>query len=112
VPSLVGLAVAFACLVAVWFVPRGDGGPWVGLLSTIGSLSLHHFGLLFMIPAMLMIRLEIALIAACFVATYSNEGAWAGMIVVTIAYAGSTFAPDRIRAPLRDWPAIAGRPST
>ena len=67
-------------------------------------MSLHAFGLLFLIPAMLRIRLEIALIAACFVATYSYEGAWAGMILVTAAYAGTTFAPERIRAPLRDWP--------
>lgn len=107
-PPLIGLAVALACVAAVWFVPRRDGGPWVGLLSTVGSVSLHHFGLLFVIPAMLAIRLELALIAACFVATYSYEGAWAGVILVTVAYAGSRFAPVRLRAALRDWPLDIG----
>ncbi|MFL5675761.1 MAG: glycosyltransferase family 87 protein [Chloroflexota bacterium] len=108
VPPLVGMAVAVVCVVAVWFVPKHDGGPWVGLLSTVGALSLHAFGLLFMIPAMLRIRLEIALIAACMVATYSYEGAWAGIILVTAAYAGATFAPEDLRARLSDWPAPVG----
>ncbi len=74
VPTLVGVAVALACLVSVWFVPRRDGGPWVGLLSTVGAVSLHTFGLLFTIPAMLAIRLEIALVAACLIATSSDSG--------------------------------------
>ena len=104
VPPLVGVAVALACLVAVWFVPRRDGGPWVGLLSTVGAVSLHTFGLLFTIPAMLAIRLEIALIAACLVATYSDRGAWAGVILITLAYAGAQFAPIRLRNVLRESP--------
>ena len=111
VPPLVGLGVALACVVAVWFVPRQDGGPWVGLLSVVGSLSLHAFGLVFLVPAMLRIRLELALIAACFIAAYSYEGAWAAILLVTAAYAGSTFAPAQFRASLRDWPVMAGRPT-
>ena len=66
---------------AVWFVPRERAGAWVGLLSVVGSLSLHIFGLLFLVPAMLVIRREAALMAAIFIATYSYEGAWAGIIV-------------------------------
>jgi hypothetical protein len=80
-PPGVGYAVVIACLVAVWFVPRERAGAWVGVLSVVGSLSLHVFGLLFLVPAMLVIRLEAALMAAIFVATYSYEGAWAGILV-------------------------------
>src|SRR4029077_1254933 len=69
-PSGVGLAIAFLCLVAVPFVPPRSAGPWSGLLSAIGPLSLHIFGLLFLIPAMLIIRREIALVVAILVATY------------------------------------------
>jgi hypothetical protein len=47
-PPLVAFGVALTCIVAVWFVPRQDGGPWVGVLSTAGALSLHQFGLLFL----------------------------------------------------------------
>ncbi len=107
VPPLVGLAVALVSLVAVWFVPRQDGGPWLGVLSTVGAVSLHAFGLLFLIPAMLMIRLEIALVAACFMATHSDRGAWIGIVLVTATYAGSQFAPDRYRASMRDWPTLS-----
>ena len=108
VPSLVGVAVALACVVAVWLVPRRDGGPWVGLLSTVGAVSLHTFGLLFTIPAMLAIRLEIALVAACLISTSSTRAIWAGVIVVTVAYAGSKFAPIRLRNVLRESPPDIG----
>jgi hypothetical protein len=86
-PPGLGYAVVIACVVAIWFVPRERAGAWVGTLSVIGSLSLHIFGLLFLAPAMLFIRVEAALMAAIFIATYSYEGAWAGIILVTVALA-------------------------
>jgi hypothetical protein len=85
-PSGVGLLLAVACLVAVWFVPRRYGGAWIGLLSVVGSLSLHIFGLLFLVPAMLVIRREVALVAAICIATYSYQGAWAGIALVALAF--------------------------
>ena len=85
-PAGVGLALAGACVVAVWFVPRRDPAPWIGLLSVVGSLSLHIFGLLFLVPAMLVIRREAALLAAILIATYSYEGAWAGILTCAVAY--------------------------
>ncbi len=80
----------------------------MGVLSTVGAVSLHQFGLLFLIPAMLMIRLEIALVAACLIATHTARGSWAGILLVTAAYAASRFAPVRLRAWLRDWPTMLG----
>ena len=86
-PLGVGYVVAAACLVAVWFVPRERAGAWIGVLSVVGSLSLHIFGLLFLVPSMLLIRREAALMAAIFIATYSYEGAWAGILVCAAAMA-------------------------
>jgi hypothetical protein len=80
-PAGVGLIVAIACIVAVWFVPRERAAAWIGVLSVVGALSLHIFGLLFLVPAMLLIRIEAALLAAIFIATYSYEGAWAGILI-------------------------------
>ena len=40
-PAL-GLVVAVVCAIAVWFVPRRDGGPWVGVLSTVGQSVAAH----------------------------------------------------------------------
>lgn len=85
-PPGVGLAVAGACLVAVWFVPRRDAAPWIGLLSVVGALSLHIFGLLFLVPALLVIRREAALVAAICIATYSYEGAWAGILICAVVF--------------------------
>ena len=87
VPPGVGLGVAVICLIAVWFVPRERAGAWVGLLSVVGALSLHIFGLLFLVPAMLVIRREAALMAALFIATYSYEGAWAGILICAFGLA-------------------------
>ena len=80
-PAGIGLVVAIACIVGVWFVPRERAAAWIGVLSVVGALSLHIFGLLFLVPAMLLIRLEAALLAAIFIATYSYEGAWAGILI-------------------------------
>ena len=89
-PSGVGLAIALLCLVAVPFVPRRSAGAWIGLLSVIGTVSLHMFGLLFLIPAMLNIRREIALVAAILVATYRPAGMWAAVLICAVAFAAST----------------------
>lgn len=96
-PPGVGYAVAILCLVAAWFVPRRDPGPWLGVLSVVGTVSLHSFGLLFLLPAMLVIRRELAIIAAMFVATYSYEGSWAATVIVAGALTVTAFAPDRWR---------------
>jgi hypothetical protein len=97
-PPGVGYAVAAICLVAVWFAPRRDPAPWLGVLSVIGSLSLHIFGLLFLLPAMLGIRREAAIVAAAFVATYAYVGAWAGTAIVLWCLLVGTFGRASWRA--------------
>ena len=104
-PPGVGLVVVVACLMAIWFVPRERAGAWVGVLSVVGALSLHIFGLLFLVPAMLAIRREAALLAAIFIATYSYEGAWTGILIVAAALAWLELAPRlERRAPVADRP--------
>jgi hypothetical protein len=92
-PAGVGLAVAIACVVAVWFVPMRSAGAWIGILSVVGSLSLHTFGLLFLLPAMLIIRREISLLVAILIASYTLEGTWAGILLCSVAFAASTHWP-------------------
>jgi hypothetical protein len=109
-PTGVGLAIAVACLVAIWFVPRRNAGAWIGLLSVIGSLSLHIFGLLFLVPAMLLIRREIALAAAICISTYSYEGSWAGILIVMAAFVVQTLIERRqaLQDDAPDHPSVAG----
>ncbi len=87
-PAGVGLVVAIACLVGVWFVPRERDAAWIGVLSVVGALSLHIFGLLFLVPAMLLIRIEAALVAAIFIATYAYIGGWAGIAICVGRHGG------------------------
>ncbi len=78
----IGLAITAASILALAFVPRARAGWWVGLVSVLGAPSLHTFGLLFMLPAALAIRRELALLAAFFVSTYTEAGFWIGIAIV------------------------------
>jgi hypothetical protein len=84
VPALVVTALT---LVAVFRLPVGRAGAWTGLLSIVGAPSIHMFGLLFLIPAMLEIRRDIAVVAALAIATYTDLG-----LIVGTLLAGSVFA--------------------
>ena len=89
-PPGVGLIVLLVTTVAIVFIPNRAGvAAWVGLLSVWGTPSLHPFGLLFLLPAMLVIRRELALVAAMMIATTTYEGSWAGIVLVTVAFVGA-----------------------
>jgi hypothetical protein len=93
-PNGPGLAVAIVCLAAVPFVPWRSAGAWIGVLSVVGSLSLHTFGLLFLLPAMLIIRREIALLVAILISTYTLQGTWAAILICAWAFVASTRWPN------------------
>jgi hypothetical protein len=85
-------------VLAVFFVPPRQASAWIGILTLIGAPSLHMFALLFLLPAMLLIRREIALVAAIFVASYLATWIWIAIVMVAWALA----AKER-------WPALAAR---
>jgi hypothetical protein len=89
-PGPVGYLVVGSCLVAAWFVPRRTAGEWIGILSTVGAASLHIFGMLTLIPALLAIRRELALLAVISITTYSYVGSWTGIAITALAFAGGT----------------------
>ncbi len=82
-PAWVGDLVFLGSLAVIWLVPVRHAGAWVGLLTLIGSPSLRVFGLLFALPAMLLIRREIGLVAAILMATYTFEGWWLAVALVS-----------------------------
>jgi hypothetical protein len=98
-PTL-GLVVVVASTLAILLVlPRRHPGAWVGVLAVVGASSLHSFGTLFLIPAMLVIRRELALVAALLIATTTYEGTWAGIIVVAGSLAIGLRWPAVLEAP-------------
>jgi hypothetical protein len=93
------LVVTSLTLVAMFFIPVSRAGAWIGVLSIVGAPSLHMFGLLFLIPAMLEIRREIALVAALGIASYTGVGVLLGTVLVIATFALSTRVPFfRVRA--------------
>jgi hypothetical protein len=99
-PSGVGLVVTVLTSAAILLLPnRAGAAAWIGILSVWGTPSLHSFGLLFLIPAMILIRRELALVAATLIATTTYQGSWAGIVLVTLALLGSLRYPG-LREPV------------
>ena len=92
---LVGLPLALVLTVvsvlAVFFVPPRRASAWIGILALVGAPAVHMFTLLFLLPAMLLIRGEIALVAAILVATFVASYIWVAIVLV----AWSLAAMDR-----------------
>lgn len=103
-PSFVGVMLAAATMATAVALPPRFSAAWLGILMIVGNPSLRMFGLLMLLPGMLTIRREIALIAALCVASYSFQGIWLGVLVVALALARGTNHP----AWLEPDPASAG----
>jgi hypothetical protein len=85
-----GAAVVLLLIVAVIsVVPTHHAGAWIGIVTVVGAPSLHNFGMLFLLPAMVLIRAEIAIFAAILMATTTYQGTWVGIIVVAITMLAS-----------------------
>jgi hypothetical protein len=76
------------------FVPTRRLGAAAGLLLVLGAPSLRSYGALFLVPAMLAVRRDVALVAVILVGTGVMAGMWAGILLVTLAFA----AGDRLDA--------------
>ena len=88
-PAAVGLAVLGTTVAGTFVVPWPRLAAWVGVLTVVGAPSLRMFGVLFLLPALVRIRLEIALVAALLVATYTLQGLWAGIAIAVIGLLGA-----------------------
>jgi hypothetical protein len=105
-----GLAVTALTGVLAVLVPWRHAAVWVGILVVLGSPSLHMFGFLFLVPAMLTVRREVGLLTAALVATYSYPLVWLGIGLLVAATAWRNRATIGARA--AGWPpgAVPARP--
>ena len=106
-PWWAGDLLLLGSMALVFRVPNRNAGAWVGLLAVIGMPGLRVFGLLFALPAMLLIRREIALVAGLLMATYTFEGWWLAIALVAGSMLLSRNLPWLLepRAPIEDEPA-------
>lgn len=110
----VGLALTVLTGVAALLLPWRWAGVGVGLLVLLGAPSLHIYGWLFILPALLVIRREIALFAAMLIATYQYGLIWmawtlvASTVVASIRLPGLRARPIGGTPPLGLWKAPPG----
>ena len=81
-PRPLAIGVTVMTIGLAFVVPRRYAGAWLGILMIVGSPSLRIFGLLFLLPGMLVIRRELALLAAFLVTTYMISGIWLAVVLV------------------------------
>jgi hypothetical protein len=90
-PKPVVVALTLAAVLVCLRLRGPRTGAWVGLLMLIVAPNVHAFTGLFAIPAMLLVRRDIALVSVIAMATYTEPGWWLGVGLVT----GSLLLSDR-----------------
>ena len=85
-------------VLAVFVVPPRRASAWIGILALVGAPSLHMFGLLFLLPAMRLVRREIGLVAAILVATYMASFIWVAIVLVAWSLAAMDRWPSALAA--------------
>ncbi len=63
------------------------------MLAIVGGLSIHTYGLLFLLPAMLYVRREVAIVGAMFIGMRNPTGIFIGATIVIVGTAASAFVP-------------------
>ena len=87
------LVATVAAVLALLFVRGRDAGAWVGIALLVAAPSIHGYGMLFLLPALLTIRRDLAISMAVLVARYNIYGWWVSIAVAAIALAASNRYP-------------------
>jgi len=89
----VAIGVSVASLVAVFLLPRRQAAVWTGFLLVAGAPTVHTYAWLFLLPALLELRSEFALLGALYFASYSLHGFWLGFAQIAVLLALSSRYP-------------------
>jgi Glycosyltransferase family 87 len=87
------LVATVLAVVGLFFVRGRDSGAWVGIALLVAAPSIHGYGMLFLLPALLTIRRDLAISLAVLVARYNIYGWWLSIAVAAIALAASSRYP-------------------
>ncbi len=99
-PGPIPVILTLLSVGAVLLVPPRRLAAGIGLLLVLGVPSLRNYGVLFLLPAMLEIRREVALVAVIVVGLGVAPAVWAGILLVTTAWLADV-GGVRLRAPGR-----------
>lgn len=87
-------AAAAGAVVAMFFVRGRDAGAWVGIALLVAAPSIHGYGMLFLLPTLLVLRRDLAIFLAILVARYSLYGWWISIAVAAVSLAASNRLPE------------------
>jgi len=83
-----GLAVG-----AMFFVRGRDAGAWIGIAMLVAAPSLHGYGMLLLLPTLLILRRDIAITMAILIARYNPYSWWLSIGIAAICLAASKAYP-------------------
>jgi hypothetical protein len=89
---LATVAAVFA-VGAMFFVRGRDTAAWVGIALIVAAPSVHGYGMLFLLPALLVLRRDLAIFLAILIARYSLYNWWFSIAVAAVALAASNWIP-------------------
>ncbi len=95
-----GLAVG-----AMFFVRGRDAGAWVGIAMLVAAPSLHGYGMLLLLPTLLILRRDIAITLAILIARYNPYSWW-----ISIGIAAACLAASKVYPALRAQAQLAHEP--
>jgi Glycosyltransferase family 87 len=94
---LVGQKLAYvataAAVLACFFIRGRDAGAWVGIALIVAAPSIHGYGFLFLVPALLTIRRDLAISLAVIISRYNPYGCWAAVLVAAVTLLASNRFP-------------------
>ena len=85
-PGFLSLAATGLTVLLAMLAPTRRLGAAAGLLLVLGAPSLRSYGVLFLLPAMLAVRRDVALVAVILIGTGVMSGMWAGILLVALAF--------------------------
>ena len=83
------LLATAAAVVACFFIRGRDAGAWVGIALIVAAPSLHGYGFLFLVPALLTIRRDLAISLAVVISRYNPYGCWAAVVIAAVTLLAS-----------------------
>jgi hypothetical protein len=87
------MAAAAGAVVGMFFIRGRDAGAWVGIALLVAAPSIHGYGMLFLLPTLLVIRRDLALFLMILIARYSLYTWWISITLAAVSLAASYRLP-------------------
>ncbi|TAM57764.1 MAG: DUF2029 domain-containing protein, partial [Chloroflexota bacterium] len=98
-PAWPTIAVTVGTLALAFMVPSASAGAWLGLLTVIGAPTLRGYELIFLVPALLRVRREVALLVVILDGTLAVLAFWLAILVTAAVMVAGLRLPGLLERP-------------